>query len=128
MPTATKLTLSGSVDGRGIKLITTNQFDVTTLHTGPTDPAVYDEVWIYCVSIKSDFEAIILFGGQTNPDDYIESFVRGENAPIGQGLHEVVSGLILKGNATPLVVRALNQLDAGADPLIFFGYVNRISP
>lgn len=124
MPTVAKMTLSQSTDGRGIKLLSTNQFEQTLLHIGPTDPAVYDEIWLYCVQpTTSNAQILVQWGGETDPDDSISAYLRGEN-----GLYEVLSGLVLKGNATAKRVRARYDFDPGSERGVFFGYVNRISP
>jgi len=123
MPTVAKLTLSESTNGRGIKLLNANMGDQTLLHIGPTDPAVYDEIWLYAVQPSNAVEVVILWGDVTNPDDSITAFVRAEN-----GLYEVLSGLVLKGNATAKRVRAVYPADPGQEYGVFFGYVNRISP
>lgn len=118
-----KLTLSGSTDGRPIKVTVKSQADPgTIIHTGPSVSSSYDEVWIYaCNSATSTDRLLVLqWGGLTNPDDFYEFRIsRGE-----RGLFLITSGLIIRGNATPLVIRAT------CDPINIInivGYVNRIS-
>jgi hypothetical protein len=117
-----KLTLSGSTNGRPIKVTVKSENDPgTTIHTGPSVATSYDEVWIYAVnSGTSNLKIFLQWGGTTNPDDFYEyTMTTGET-----GLHLIASGLILRGNATPLVIRAT------CDPINVInivGYVNRIS-
>ncbi len=119
MATFSKQILSGSTDGKAIKVAATSSSG-TTIHTGSTTATTLDEVWLYAVnSSASDVKLTVQWGGTTSPDDDIEFTVKAEN-----GLYLIIPGLILKGNATPLVVRAF----AGtANVITLSGYVNRIT-
>jgi len=119
MATFSKPTLSGSTDGKAIKVAATASAG-TTIHTGSTTTTTLDEVWLYAVnSSASDVKLTVQWGGTTSPDDDIEYTVKAEN-----GLYLIVPGLILKGNATALVVRAFA---ATANVICISGYVNRIT-
>lgn len=120
MATFTKLILSGSTDGRGIKVAATG-VPATTIHTGSTTATTIDEVWIYAQNTDTASRKLtIQWGAETSPDDDIEVTIGPE-----QGLVLVVPGLLIKGNATaPLVVKAFA---ATANVIIIHGYVNRIS-
>ena len=119
MATFSKQILSGSTDGKAIKVAATATAG-TTIHTGSSTATTLDEVWIYAVNTSaSDVKLTIEWGGTSSPDDLIEYTVKAEN-----GLYLIIPGLILKGNATPLVVRAFA---ATADVITLSGYVNRIT-
>ena len=119
MATFTKQILSGSTDGKAIKVAATATAG-TTIHTGSSTATTLDEVWVYAVNTSaSDVKLTIEWGGTTSPDDHIEYTVKAEN-----GLYLIIPGLILKGNATPLVVRAFA---ATANVITLSGYVNRIT-
>ena len=119
MATFSKQILSGSTDGKAIKVAATATAG-TTIHTGSTTTTTLDEVWLYAVnSSASDVKLTVQWGGTTSPDDDIEYTVNAEN-----GLYLIVPGLILKGNATALVVRAFA---ATANVICISGYVNRIT-
>ena len=119
MATFSKITLSGSTDGKLIKVAQTATAG-TTLHTGSATATTFDEVWLYAVNSDStDRKLTIEWGGVSSPDDLIEFTVPAES-----GLYLVVAGLGIKGNATPLVVRAFC---ATADVVMIGGYVNRIT-
>jgi hypothetical protein len=119
MATFSKLTLSGSTDGRPIKVAATGT-PGTTIHTGSTVATTFDEVWLYAQNTDTtDRKLTIEFGGTTSPDDLIEYTVKAEN-----GLYLIVPGLVLKGNATALIVRAFA---ATANVVTISGYVNRIT-
>ena len=119
MATFSKITLSGSTDGRLIKVAATATAG-TTIHTGSSTATTIDELWLYAVnSDTTDRKLTIEFGGVSSPDDLIEQTVTAES-----GLILVVAGLVIKGNATPLVVRAFC---ASANVVMIGGYVNRIS-
>jgi hypothetical protein len=119
MATFTKLPLSASTDGRAIKVAATAT-PGTTIHTGPSNASEIDEVWIYAMNTDTTPRKLTLeWGGTSSPDDLIEITL-----PAEPGLVLVCPGLLIKGNATPLVVRAFA---ATADVATIHGYVNRVS-
>lgn len=119
MATFTKSILSGSTDGRGI-LVSASASSGTTIHTGPTNTAHLHEVWLYAVNYDTtDRKLTIQWGGTTAGNDDIEYTVKAEN-----GLYLISPGLLLKGNATPLVVRAYA---ATTTAIVIHGYVNTIT-
>jgi hypothetical protein len=119
MATYSKIHLSGSTDGRLIKVAATATAG-TTIHTGSTTATTYDEIWLYAVnSDTTDRKLTIEFGGVSAPDDLIEQTITAES-----GLLLVVPGLVIKGNATALVVRAFA---ATTNVVMIGGYVNRIT-
>ena len=119
MATYSKLILSGSTDGRAIKVAATASAG-TLIHTGSTTAATIDEVWLY--AYNSSTSAVVLtiqWGGTTSVDDDIKLSI-----PAASGLTLVIPGLIIKGNATALVVRAYA---ATTNVVTISGYVNRIA-
>ena len=119
MATFSKITLSGSTDGRMVKVAATATAG-TTLHTGSATATTYDEIWLYAVnSSASSVKLTIEWGSVSSPDDLIELSVPAES-----GLYLIAPGLIIKGNATPLVVAAFA---ATTNVINIVGYVNRIT-
>ena len=119
MATFSKQILSGSTDGRAIKVAATATTG-TLIHTGSTTATTLDEIWLYAQNTDTTARKLTIeWGGTTSPDDLIELTVGAET-----GLVLVVPGLIIKGNATPLVVRAFA---ATANVVTISGYVNRIT-
>ena len=119
MATFSKIPLSGSTDGRGIH-IDDNATAGKTVHTGPNVATQMDEIWLYAVNYDTtDRKLTIEWGGATPGGDQIEYTVKAEN-----GLYLIIPGLIIKGNATPLVVAAFA---ATTSAINIFGYVNRIT-
>jgi hypothetical protein len=119
MATYSKIHLSGSTDGKLIKVAQTATAG-TTIHTGSSTATTYDEIWLYAVnSDTTDRKLTIEFGGTSSPDDLIEQTITAES-----GLLLVVPGLVIKGNSTALVVRAFA---ATANVVMVGGYVNRIT-
>ncbi len=119
MATFSKIALSGSTDGKMIKVAATATAG-TTIHTGSTTATTFDEVWLYAVnSSTSTVKLTVEWGGTSSPDDLIEFTVPAED-----GLYLMVPGLVIKGNATALVVRAFA---ATANVVNIAGYVNRIT-
>ena len=119
MATFTKKILSGSTDGKAIKVAATATAG-TTIHTGSATTTTLDEVWLYAVNSSASAVKLTIEWGQADaPDGNIELSVAAES-----GLVLVVPGLLIKGNATPLVIKAF----AGTTNVILIhGYVNQIT-
>ena len=118
MATYSKTILSASTDGRGIA-VAANSSAGTTIHTGSATATTLDEVWLYAVnSDTSDIKLTLEWGGAGLADP-IEVTITAE-----AGLTLVAPGLLIKGNGTPLVVRAWASV--GSD-IIIHGYVNQIT-
>ena len=117
--TFSKLILSGSTNGKGVKVVQTATAG-TTIHTGSATAATLHEVWLYAVnSSVTDVKLTIEWGEATAPDGNIELTVAAES-----GLVLVSPGLLLQGNATAKVVKAFA---ATANVIVLHGYVNRIA-
>jgi hypothetical protein len=119
MATFTKQILSGSTDGRAIKVAATSTAG-TLIHTGSTTSTTLDEIWLYAQNTDTTARKLTIeWGGVSSPDDLIELTVGAET-----GLVLVIPGLLIKGNATALVVRAFAS---AANVITISGYVNRIA-
>jgi hypothetical protein len=115
MATYSKTTLSGSTNGRQIKVVATASAG-TLIHTAHA--TALDEIWLYAVNdTATDRLLTIQWGGTTATDDDIEFTVKAQN-----GLYLIVPGLILTGGT---VVRAFCA--AAANAIQISGYVNRIA-
>jgi len=93
----------------------------TTIHTTTTTAATLDEIWLYAVNSHSaDLKVTLQFGGDQEPEDFIEYTVAAE-----AGLVLLVPGLILQGKtSTGLIVKGAC---ATGDEVAVYGYVNRIT-
>jgi hypothetical protein len=119
MATFTKTILSASTDGRAIKVAATAT-PGTTIHTGSATATTIDEVWLYAMNTDSSARKLTIeWGGTSSPDDLIEITLAAE-----PGLVLIAPGLLIKGNATPLIVRAFA---AAANVITIHGYVNRVA-
>ena len=117
--TFTKRILESSTNGKAILVAATTTAG-TLIHTGDTVTSTFDEVWLYAVnSSASSVKLTIEWGEATAPDGNIELTVTAES-----GLVLLVPGLLIKGNATPLVVKAFA---ATANVILIHGYVNQIT-
>ena len=115
MATYSKNILSGSTNGRQIKVAATASAG-TLIHTAHA--TALDEIWLYAVNdTATDRLLTIQWGGTTATDDDIEFTVKAQN-----GLYLIVPGLLLTGGT---VVRAFCA--AAADAIQISGYVNRIA-
>jgi len=119
MATFAKTILSASTDGKPI-LVAATSTGGTLIHTGPTSTSVLHEIWLYAVNTStSAVKLTIEWGDATAPNNNIEQTIGGES-----GLAIVVPGLPIKGNATPLTIKAF----AGtANVIAIHGYVHTIS-
>jgi hypothetical protein len=117
MATYSKQLLSGSTNGKGIKVVATATAG-TLIHTAVAGTSSEDEIWLYAHNTSAAAVKLTLeWGGVTAPDDLIEVTIPVD----GTGLVLVAPGLLLQNG---LVVRAF----AGtANVLNIFGYVNRIA-
>jgi hypothetical protein len=114
MATYTKVLLSSSTNGKGIKVAATASAG-TNIHTAHATS--YDEIWIYAYnSHTADVDLTIEFGGTTAPDDNIVITL-----PVKGGRLCVIDGQILTNS---LVVKAFAS---SANKVIITGYVNRIT-
>lgn len=120
MATFSKQILSGSTDGRAIKVAATAT-PGTLIHTGSSTATTFDEVWMYAMNTDTTARKLTIeWGGTTSPDDLFEVTIAAES-----GLVLVVPGLILKGNSSSaLVIRAFA---ATTNVLTISGFVNRIA-
>jgi len=116
MATFSKQKLSGSTNGKAIKVAATATAG-TTIHTAPANETDWDEVWLWCVNSSAvDVKLTIEWGEASAPDGNIEKTIPAES-----GLYCVIPGLIIQNS---LVVKAF----AGtADVLMIHGFVNRIA-
>ena len=111
--TISRQLLSGSTNGRGVKVAATAT-PGTLIHTAHATSL--DEVWLWCVNSDSAARKLTVeFGGTTSPDDLIEVTIPAES-----GLVLVSPGLTVTGGG---VVRAFA---ATANVLACHGYVNRL--
>lgn len=115
MTTFTKQLLSGSTNGRPIKVVATATAG-TTIHTAhATDK---DEVWLWASNTDTVARKLTIeFGGTTSPDDTIEVGLAGE-----PGLVLIIPGIPLTGG---VVVKAFA---ASANVVNIVGFANRITP
>ena len=117
MATFTKTLLSGSTNGKAIKVVATATAG-TTIHTAVSVTASLDEVWLYAHnSSASTVKLTLEWGEATAPDGNIEINVGAE----GTGLVLVSPGILLQNS---LVIKAFA---ATANVVTLTGYVNRIS-
>jgi len=120
MATFTKVILSGSTNGKAIKVAATASTG-TTIHATGTSSSIIDEVWLYAYNSSS--AAVILtiqWGGVTAVDNETKLSI-----PATSGLTLVIPGLILTGTGS-----AANTIAAYAgttNVVTVSGYVNRIS-
>ena len=117
MATFTKTLLSGSTNGKAIKVAATATAG-TTIHTAVSGTSSLDEIWLYAHnSSASSVKLTLEWGEATAPDGNIEINIGAE----GTGLVLVAPGLLLQNS---LVVKAFA---ATTNVITLTGYVNRIA-
>jgi hypothetical protein len=122
MATYSKVLLSGSTQGKAIKIAATTSGSAgTTIHATGVSSTIEDEVWLY--AYNSSASAVVLtiqWGGVTAVDNEIKLSI-----PATSGLTLVIPGLILTGTGS-----AANTVAAYAgttNVITISGYVNRIA-
>ncbi len=111
-----KLKLSGSTNGRGIK-IAAIATPGTLLHTAVAGIVDQDEVWLYATNNNAaNLNLTLEMGGVTSPDDLVQFTV-----PFKNGLYLVIPGFVFNNG---VVIRAFAQT---ANLISIFGWVNRIT-
>jgi len=120
MATFSKITLTNSTDGRAILLTGTTTGSANTIHTASSTATTFDEIWLYAQNTDTTARKLsVEWGSNSAPGDLIELTI-----PAEAGLVLVTPGLVLKGNSTPLTVKAFA---ASASVVTIHGYVNRIT-
>lgn len=120
MATFTKTLLSGSTQGKPIKVVATATTG-TTVHATGTSSSIIDEVWLYAFNSSTGPVALTVeYGGVTAPDQNIVITI-----PPTSGLTLVVPGLILTG--TGAAANSVTAFAGTANVITISGYVNRIS-
>lgn len=118
MATVVKRKLSGSTDGKAIKIAATSTAG-TAIHTAVsgTTAGTYDEIWLWAFnSHAADVVLTVEFGGADAPDHNIVVTI-----PYESGLVPVVPGLILQNEAT---VKAFADT---TNVITISGFVNAIT-
>jgi hypothetical protein len=120
MATYSKELLSGSTNGKAIKVVATASTG-TTIHATGVSATVEDEIWLY--AYNSSASAVVLtlqYGGTTAVDNDIKLTI-----PATSGLTLVVPGLILTGTGS--AANTVYAYAATANVVTVNGYVNRIA-
>jgi hypothetical protein len=119
MATYTKKILSGSTDGKGVKVVATAT-PGTVIHTGPTSTTTLQEIWLWAQNNHTaDVILTIEFGDATAPDHNIITSISSK-----AGLSLISPGLIIQGNATALTIKAFA---ATTNVISIIGFVNEIA-
>jgi len=114
MATYSKQLLSGSTDGRGVK-VAASATPGTTIHTAHA--SAKDEIWLWATNTDSVARRLTLeVGGTTSPDDLIQRDIPANSGPI-----LVCPGLVLTNS------KVLRAFGAAANVITLHGFVNRIT-
>ena len=113
-----KRKLSGSTDGKAIKVVQTATAG-DTIHTAVagTTAGTYDEVWLWAYNGHTSNVTLTLeWGGATVPDQNIVTTV-----PFKSGLIELTPGLVLQNG---MVIKAFASV---ANVITIYGFANSIT-
>ena len=112
-----RIPISGSSNGRGIKITGTGTGDANTIHTATSTSGVIDEVWLYCYNSGGlEYVLSLCYGGTTDPDDIVKYTIPHQSGDI-----LVLSGECFNGG---VVIKAYAE---EANYLVVKGFVNRIT-
>lgn len=98
---------------------TTTTFTYARTASNVTSAASSGSVYPAATAASQSVRLTVQWGGTTAVDDDITYTMTNQN-----GLYLICAGLVLRGNATPLVVRAYADV---ANVVVMHGYVNRIT-
>lgn len=113
----TKKLLSGSTNGKSIKVTGTNSAGHVTIHTAVSGTSQLDEIFLFANNTDTVSRTVTFeFGGTTSPDDTIVAVI-----PPKSGMNLVVPGLLLQNS---LVVYAFAD---AANVVTVNGYVHNIA-
>lgn len=116
MTTYTKTLLSGSTQGRGIKITATSTTG-TMIHQAVSGTTNLDEIWLYALnSSGTSVKLTVEWGETTVPDGNIEMTIPGES-----GLYNVVPGLLLQNSLS------VTAFASSPNVIMIHGFVNRIT-
>lgn len=116
MPQFTKNCLSGSTNGKAIKIVQTAT-PGTAVHTATSSSSSWDEVWIYAVNTYSSSVTLTLeWGSYTAPDNNIPIVI-----PAYSGILLVAPGFILQNSL------AITAFASVANVIMVYGYINNIA-
>jgi hypothetical protein len=116
MATFSKVLLSGSVNGRQVKILTTTT-PGTAIHQAVSGTTSLDELWLWASNSDTVERLLTLqWGGTTSPDDIIQIPIPPQSGPV-----LIAPGWLLNNS---LVARGFA---AAANVIDIIGYVNRIT-
>lgn len=117
MASYSKVLLSGSTQGKGVKVAATSIGSGTTIHTAVSGTSSIDFITLYAQNTDTQSRKLTIgWGGTTDPDDLIEVTIPAES-----GLVPVAIKLPLQNS---LIVKAAA---AAANVIIIFGEVSRVA-
>lgn len=94
--------LSGSTNGRPIKIVGTSSGAATTVHTAPANTTGTDHVTLFLTNTSGSMvSANVMWGGTTDPDDYL------------------VKGLEIQANSPPIQIASGHPLNNGLIVKVF---------
>ena len=117
MATYTKVLLSGSTNGKHIKIAATSGTG-TLIHTATSGTTNLDEVWLYAINEYTSAIVLTLQWGGTTAVDHTVTV----SIPATSGLQLIMPGILLQNS---LEIRAYA---ATANQVLITGFVNRIAP
>jgi len=117
MATAVKRKLSGSTDGKPIKVVQTSS-DGTTIHTAVagTTAGTFDEIWLYAENNHTSAVVLTIEFGDANAESNIICTLASKS-----GLQLLVPGLILQNGAT------VKAFAGTANVISISGFINSIT-
>jgi hypothetical protein len=120
MATFTPVLLSGSTNGKQIKVTGTNSGAAVTIHTATSSTTVFDIIHLRADNDSTSTKLLtIQFGGTTDVDNTIKVTIPARGTLTLDGLYPVLDGLPLNNS---LVVKAFAET---ADVIKLTGIVHR---
>lgn len=120
----TYVELSGSTQGKGIKVVPTSTLG-TTIHATGTSATVRDRLFLWAVNSQAAATAstVLLtleFGGVSSPDNLIQIPIPGQGGPV-----QLTDGWSLRGNGS--VALTVSAFAATGNIIMVYGFVLRVT-
>ncbi len=116
--------LSGSTQGKGIKVVQTGTLG-NTIHVTGTNATVRDRLFLWAVNSQAAATAssVLLtleFGGVASPDNLIQTPIPGQGGEV-----QLCNGHPLRGNGS--VALTVSAFAGTANVIMVYGYVLRVT-
>jgi len=111
--------LSGSTDGKAIKITGSDTAGAVVVHTAVAGTTNFDEIWLWAYLAATSAAAVYIeWGTHADADDLITKTI-----PLDDGLYLLIPGLVLQNGMTVEIFTGASAVDK----VFIFGYVHHLT-